>query len=128
MAVTTAIPTTNVSGQQTVTLPTTTQAWTWAKITVNRNGTGGAHSWLNQLTATDTLQVTFEYSTDGGTTFKGLGTDTLRGGTEVVKGVTVPPTNEISVGIGVPFPSGTQFRVVMAASTPLTFSGSATYG
>jgi mannose-6-phosphate isomerase-like protein (cupin superfamily) len=49
-------------------------------------------------------------------------------GTRVVKGVLVPQTNEIGVGIGVLFPTGTQFRVTLTASTPLTFDGSATFG
>jgi hypothetical protein len=127
VAVTTPIPVTNVTGQQTVTLPQTTQPWLAAVIKINRSGTGGTHPWFNSLTPADTLKVAFEYSTDGGNNWRNMGTDTLTGGSEIVKGVVVPVTNEIGVGIGTPFPTGTLFRVIMTASTPLTFDGSATY-
>jgi hypothetical protein len=128
MPTTTQIPVTNLAaGQQTLTLPATTQPWSAAVITINRSGTGGTHPWFNSLTPTDTLQVAFNYSTDGGVNWHDMGTDTLTGGSHVVKGVTVPVTNEIGVGIGTPFPTGTMFRVILTASTPLTFNGSATY-
>jgi len=122
------IPTTDVSGQQTITLGAIPQPFNWAKITINRSGTGGTHPWLNSLTSADTLGVFFEYSLDSGQSWKPTAAQTFGGGSQIVKGVTVPTTNEIGVGIGVAFPAGTQFRVTLTASTPLTFDGSATFG
>lgn len=123
-----SIPVMDVSGQRVITLGATNQPFEWAKITINRSGTGGSNPWLNSLTSADTLVVFFEYSLDGNS-WRPLSAQTIAGdGTTVVKGVTVPQTNDIGVGIGVTFPSGTQFRVTLTASTPLTFDGSATFG
>lgn len=123
-----SIPTTNVAGQQTISLGAINQPFTWAKLTINRTGTGGTNPWLNSLTSADSLGVEFQYSTDSGQNWHGLGVDALMGGSHLVRGVQVPETNTIGVGIGVLFSTGTQFRVTLTASTPVTFDGLASFG
>lgn len=123
------IPVTDVSGQRTVSFGASAQPYNYAKIIVNRSGTGGSNPWLNSLTSADTLGVAFEYSLNGGQTWTPMSPQVIGGdGTRVVKGVLVPQQNEIGVGIGVTFPTGTLFRVILTASTPLTFDGSAEFG
>jgi hypothetical protein len=122
------IPVTNVTGQRVIDLGATNQPFNWAKITINRSGTGGTNPWLNSLTSADTLGVFIEYSLDGGQTWAPTSAQTFGGGSQIVKGVTVPLTNEVGVGIGTTFPTGTRFRVTLTASTLLTFDGSATFG
>jgi hypothetical protein len=129
MSVIVPIAVRDVVGQQTITLAPTTQEWNWAKIKINRSGTGGTHPWLNSLTSADSLGVAFGYSFDGGNTWKPMSPQTVDGdGTRVVKGVLVPQVSEVGVGIGTTFPAGTTFRIVLTASTPLTFDGSAELG
>jgi hypothetical protein len=84
------IPVTNVSGQRVIALGATNQPFNWAKITINRSGTGGTNPWLNSLTSADTLGVFIEYSLDGGQTWKPTSAQTFGGGSQIVKGVTVP--------------------------------------
>lgn len=127
MPQTATIPVTDLpTGDTVVTLPPTNAPYESAQVKVNRSGTGGTNPWLNSLTTSDSLTVKWEWSPDGNT-WHVLSTDTLPGGSTVVKGVTVPQWNVLGVGIGVTFPAGTVFRVTMTPSTPVTFSGSALY-
>ena len=122
MAVTQNIPNTLLSGTQTFTFNNTTQQWANATITIDRTVASG----LNSLTSADTLQIVFQYSPDGGTTWNGIGGSTLQGGTITVKGVTLA-TDTLSVGQGQPFPSGTGFRVTTTASSSVRIAGTVVY-
>lgn len=126
MAVTQTIPQTNLPAGQTIfNVNPTAQQWRTADVLINRTGSGN-HPWLNTLTTGDTLEIDIQYSPDGGTTWDSIGGITTQGGTVVTKGVTIT-TDELSVGIGVLFPSGTQFRVITTASRTITISGTVTY-
>lgn len=127
MSATQSIPTTTLAaGATTFDFIASTQPWNQAVVTINRTGNPSKDPWLNNLTPADSLTIDIQYSTDGGTTYNDLGPDTWFGGVVTVKGVTIS-TFEIGVGIGVPFPAGTLFRVITTATVPTTISGTVVY-
>lgn len=122
MSFTQTITNTRVSGQHTFTLQNTAQAWTNAAVAIDRTPNGG----LNSLTTADTLDISIDYSPDGGTTWVNVAGVTLLGGTIVVKGVTLTE-DDLAIGIGVPFPGGTGFRVNTNASKAVRVAGTVVY-
>ena len=106
MTVTQTIPNTRLTGSQTFNFTNTAQPWTDATVSIDRTISGG----LNAAASTLTLNISIDYSPDGGTTWLNIGGSTLQGGTIITKGVTLT-TDTLDVGIGVPFPVGTGFRV-----------------
>jgi hypothetical protein len=123
MTVTQSIPNTRLTGTQTFTFQNTAQPWTNCLITIDRTVTGG----LNSLTPTDTLDISIDYSPDGGTNWVNVSAQKLVGGSFVVKGVTVPTESDLAIGIGQPFPVGTAFRLNTTASTPVRIAGTVVY-
>lgn len=121
MPFTQSIPNTRVSGQHTFTLQASAQPWTNAAVTIDRTPNGG----LNSLTTANTLDISIDYTLDGSTWLNVAGL-TLLGGTIVVKGVTVTE-DDLAIGLGVPFPAGTGFRVNTTASKAVRVSGSVVY-
>lgn len=122
MAVTQSIPNTRLSGQHTFSLQATTQVWTNALVTIDRTVSGG----LNSLTTANTLSISIDYSPDGGTTWVNAAGLTLVGGAAVTKGVT-PTEDDLAIGIPVPFPVGTGFRLNTAASKAVRVVGTVVY-
>lgn len=121
---TTQIPTTKLrAGSKTFSFPATTASFSAALVKLDRTISGG----LNSLPATATLVLTFDYSLDNGATWNPCGGSTLQGGSTVVKGVTVPPEDELGIGIGAPFPIGTLFQLVAVASTTVNVAGEVDY-
>jgi hypothetical protein len=118
------IPNTRLTGAQTFNFTATDQPWSNATVVINRAVLPGG---LNSLTATDGLAVDIDWSPDGGTTWRNVGGGVFPGGTVVVKGVT-PTEDEISIGIGEPFPSGAGFRVrTDVTGRAVRIAGSITY-
>lgn len=122
MTVTTQIPSTSISGQQTFNFAATTAPFLEADVTIDRTGAAG----LNSLTPADTLQVDIQYQLPGDPTWHDCQTDVLHGGTVTKGGVTVT-TSGFGVSIGHPFPTGTVFRVIATASKPVTIQGSVVF-
>lgn len=122
MSVTQNISNRLLTGVQTFTFLNTAQQWANAQVTIDRTVASG----LNSLTSGDTLGLAFDYSPDGGTAWRNIGGSTLQGGTIVTKGVTLT-TDSLAIGQGVPFPSGTGFRITTTASTPVRIAGTVVY-
>lgn len=115
------IPNTLLTGQQQFTFAASNASYTNALVTIDRTITGG----LNSLTLADTLTIAIDYSTDGSSWLNVAG-KTMLGGVIVTKGVTLT-TETLGIGIGHPFPIGTQFRVDTDASTPVRITGTVVY-
>lgn len=122
MSVTQTISSTRVSGQHTFPLQATAQVWTNALVTIDRTVNGG----LNSLAAGSTLDISIDYSPDGGTTWLNTAGVTLLGGAIVVKGVTLTE-DDLAVGVPVPFPAGTGFQVNANASKAVRVAGTVVY-
>ena len=116
------IPNTLLTGQQQFSFAGTNASYTNALVTIDRTITGG----LNSLTTSDTLTISIDYSTDSGATWLNVAGKTMLGGVIVTKGVTLT-TETLGIGIGQPFPIGTQFRVDTNASTPVRIAGTVVY-
>lgn len=116
------------AGSSTLSLPNSTAVFTTADITVNRAANGG----LDSLPTGSVVDVAFDYSLDGGTTWAGCGGAEWDGGPlpPVVKnGQTFPAdeSEELAIGIGEPFPVGTAFRVRVTTANAVRLSGTVTY-
>jgi len=87
---------------------------TEATLTIDRTTASGFNS------LDDTTVVTFEmdYSSDGGTTWTVIATQTVVGGTFITKGGVTESISVISFGIGSPFASGTQVRATVTVTGP----------
>jgi hypothetical protein len=118
------IPNTRLTGAQTFNFTASTQPWSNATVRIDRTVLPGG---LNSLTPADGLAVDIDWSPDGGATWRNVGGGVFPGGTVVVKGVT-PTEDEISIGIGEPFPSGAGFRVrTDVTGRAVRIAGSITY-
>lgn len=122
MSFTQNIPSTRILGSHTFTLQGTAAVFTSAQVTLDRTVNGG----LNSLTSADTLDLAVDYSLDGGTTWLNIASCELVGGIIVTKGITLA-SDLFEVGIGVPFPIGTGFRVRTTASAPVRITGTVVY-
>lgn len=122
MAVTQNIPNTLLNGTQTFNFTNTAQPWTDATMTIDRTVAQG----LNTKTSALTVQVAFDWSPDGGTTWRNIGGSTLQGGTITTKGVTLT-TDTLDIGIGQPFPVGSGFRITTTASASVRIAGTVVY-
>jgi hypothetical protein len=113
------IPNTRLTGQQTFNFTNTAQAWNNATLVIDRTINGG----LNSLTTADTLTLSVDRSTDGGTTWRPVAAITCIGGVLVTKGVTLA-SETLGVGVG---NVGDGFRVTAVPSTPVRVAGTFTY-
>lgn len=112
-------------------ITTTLQAWVFgpytvdigtAEISIDRTISGG----LNSVAAGNTLDITIDYSLDGGP-FANCGGIEAQTGTFVVKGVTIS-TDTLTVRGAQPFPANrTRFQVTAVASTPVRIAGTVDY-
>jgi hypothetical protein len=109
-------------GPQSFVFANSQQAWATAQVIIDRKVNGG----LNSLTTDDTLDISIDYSTDGGGVWRNVGGATLLGGLIVVKGVTLAQ-DELTIGIGTLFPTGTGFRLNTNASTAVRIAGTVVY-
>lgn len=124
MTVTQSIPNTRLTGSQTFNFTNTAQPWSTATVTLDRTISGG----LNAAATSTTLDISIDYSPDGGTTWLNIAGRTLQGGVLTAKGQT-QTTETLSVGIGVDFPTGTAFRVNITVNggTAVRIAGTVVY-
>jgi hypothetical protein len=93
-----------------------------AEIVIDRTVNGG----LNSVAAGSTLDLTIDYSVDGGA-FSNCGGIEAQGGLIVTKGVTLTQ-DTLTVRRDAPFPANrTRFQVTAVASTAVRIAGTVDY-